>query len=163
LLVQRYKNGRFLCSSGIKKSHNLPLPDRQVRLPLPQISGKIYIIDMAKPSNNPAYAIMMEYPVGGHIIFYASPRREPLQKILDKSPKLGTIVKKDFGFDISGIDKFYSVNIKILPEYEQYSCDAGKYFLNYEDASKLATPDEEIMVPDTPPMIFVVDVITVVK
>lgn len=98
----------------------MPLPDRQVRLPLPQISGKIYIMDMAKPSNNPAYAIMMEYPVGGHIIFYASPRREPLQKILDKSPKLGTIVKKDFGFDISGIDKFYSVNIKILPEYEQY-------------------------------------------
>ncbi|MBR2899672.1 MAG: hypothetical protein IKC23_08660 [Fibrobacter sp.] len=110
-----------------------------------------------------AYAIMGKYPPGGQYIVCASPRREPLQKILDDSPELGSIEEKDFGFDISGIDKFYSVNIKILPEYEQYSCDAGKYFLNYEDASKLATPDEEIMVPDTPPMIFVVDVITVVK
>ena len=118
---------------------------------------------MAKSSNNPAYAIMREYPVGGQLVVYASPRREPLQKILDDSPELGTIVEKDFGFDISEIDKFYSVNIKILPEYEQYSCDAGKYFLNYEDASKLATPDEEIMVPDTPPLVFEVVVIRVVK
>ena len=118
---------------------------------------------MAKPSNNPAYAIMMEYPVGGHIIFYASPRREPLQKILDDSPELGSIEEKDFGFDISGIDEFYSVNIKILPEYEQYSSDAGKYFLDYADASKLATGEEEIMAPDTPPLVFEVVVIRVVK
>lgn len=120
-------------------------------------------MDMAKSSNNPAYAIMREYPVGGQLVVYASPRREPLQKILDDSPELGTIVKKDFGFDISGIDEFYSVNIKILPEYEQYSCDAGKYFLDYADASKLATGEEEIMTPDTPPLVFEVVVIRVVK
>lgn len=118
---------------------------------------------MAKPSNNPAYAIMMEYPVGGHIIFYASPRREPLQKILDKSPKLGTIVKKDFGFDISGIDKFYSVNIKILPEYEQYSCDGGEYYLDYETAAKRGTTPEELTAPDTPPTVYEVVTIKVVK
>ena len=110
-----------------------------------------------------AYAIMGKYPPGGRYIVYASPRREPLQKILDDSPELGTIVKKDFGFDISGIDKFYSVNIKTLPEYEQYSCDAGKYFLDYADASKLATGEEEIMAPDTPPLVFEVVVIRVVK
>jgi len=110
-----------------------------------------------------AYAIMREYPVGGQLVVYASPRREPLQKILDDAPELGTIVKKDFGFDISGIDEFYSVNIKILPEYEQYSCDAGKYFLDYADASKLATGEEEIMAPDTPPLVFEVVVIRVVK
>lgn len=110
-----------------------------------------------------AYAIMREYPVGGQLVVYASPRREPLQKILDDSPELGTIVKKDFGFDISGIDEFYSVNIKILPEYEQYSCDAGKYFLDYADASKLATGEEEIMAPDIPPLVFEVVVIRVVK
>ena len=110
-----------------------------------------------------AYAIMGKYPPGGRYIVYASPRREPLQKILDDYPELGTIVKKDFGFDISGIDKFYSVNIKILPEYEQYSCDAGKYFLDYADASKLATGEEEIMAPDTPPLVFEVVVIRVVK
>ena len=98
-------------------------------------------MDMAKSSNNPAYAIMREYPVGGQLVVYASPRREPLQKILEDSPELGTIVKKDFGFDISGIDEFYSVNIKILPEYEQYSCDAGKYFLilqrQYQDLARI--------------------------
>ena len=110
-----------------------------------------------------AYAIMREYPVGGQLVVYASPRREPLQKILDDSPELGTIVKKDFGFDISGIDEFYSVNIKILPEYEQYSCDAGKYFLDYADASKLATGEEEIMAPDTPPLVFEVVTIKVVE
>ncbi|SHM74115.1 hypothetical protein [Fibrobacter sp. UWB7] len=110
-----------------------------------------------------AYAIMGKYPPGGRYIVYASPRREPLQKILDDSPELGSIEEKDFGFDISGIDKFYSVNIKILPEYEQYSCDAGKYFLDYADASKLATGEEEIMAPDTPPLVFEVVTIKVVE
>ena len=110
-----------------------------------------------------AYAIMREYPVGGQLVVYASPRREPLQKILDDSPELGSIEEKDFGFDISGIDEFYSVNIKILPEYEQYSCDAGKYFLDYADASKLATGEEEIMAPDTPPLVFEVVTIKVVE
>ncbi|MBO5532423.1 MAG: hypothetical protein J5977_08215 [Fibrobacter sp.] len=117
----------------------------------------------AKQNDNIAYAIVGKYPPDGRYIVCASPRREPLQKILDDSPELGTIVKKDFGFDISGIDEFYSVNIKILPEYEQYSCDAGKYFLNYADASKLATGEEEIMAPDTPPLVFEVVVIRVVK
>ena len=110
-----------------------------------------------------AYAIMGKYPPGGRYIVYASPRREPLQKILDDSPELGSIEEKDFGFDISGIDEFYSVNIKILPEHEQYSCDAGKYFLDYADASKLATGEEEIMAPDTPPLVFEVVVIEVVQ
>lgn len=117
----------------------------------------------AKQNDNIAYAIVGKYPPGGRYIVCASPRREPMQKILDADPKLGTIVKKDFGFDISGIDEFYSVNIKILPEYEQYSCDAGKYFLDYADASKLATGEEEIMAPDTPPLVFEVVVIRVVK
>lgn len=116
-----------------------------------------------KQNNRKAYAIMREYPVGGQPVVYASPRREPLQKILDDSPELGTIIEKDFGFDISGINEFYSVNIKILPEYEQYSCDAGKYFLDYADAAKLATGEEEIMAPDTPPLVFEVVVIRVVK
>ena len=120
-------------------------------------------MDMAKSSNNPAYAIMREYPVGGQLVVYASPRREPLQKILDDSPELGTIVKKDFGFDISGIDEFYSVNIKILPEYEQYSCDAGKYFLDYETAAKHETTPEELMASDTPPFIYEVVPIEVVQ
>ena len=110
-----------------------------------------------------AYAIMGKYPPGGRYIVYASPRREPLQKILDDSPELGSIEEKDFGFDISGIDKFYSVNIRIMPEYEQYSCDAGKYFLDYADASKLATGEEEIMAPDTPPLVFEVVTIKVVE
>ena len=110
-----------------------------------------------------AYVIMGKYPPGGRYIVYASPRREPLQKILDDSPELGSIEEKDFGFDISGIDEFYSVNIKILPEYELYSCDAGKYFLDYADASKLATGEEEIMAPDTPPLVFEVVTIKVVE
>lgn len=110
-----------------------------------------------------AYAIMGKYPPGGRYIVYASPRREPLQKILDDSPELGSIEEKDFGFDISGIDEFYSVNIRIMPEYEQYPCDAGKYFLDYADASKLATGEEEIMAPDTPPLVFEVVVIRVVE
>jgi hypothetical protein len=158
LLVQRYKNGRFLCSSGIKKSHNLPLPDRQVRLPLPQIAGKIYIKNMA-------YAIMGKYPPGGQYIVCASPRREPLQKILDDSPELGSIEEKDFGFDISGIDKFYSVNLRftIPPEYEQYPCDGGEYYLDYETAAKHETTPEELTAPDTPPIVYGVVTVKVVE
>lgn len=72
-----------------------------------------------KQNDSMAYAIMGKYPPGGRFIVYASPRREPLQKILDNSPELGSIEEKNFGFDISGIDKFYSVNIRIMPEYEQ--------------------------------------------
>lgn len=116
-----------------------------------------------KQNDSMAYAIMGKYPPGGRFIVYASPRREPLQKILDNSPELGSIEEKNFGFDISGIDKFYSVNIRIMPEYEQYSCDAGKYFLDYADASKLATGEEEIMAPDTPPLIYEVVPIEVVQ
>ena len=110
-----------------------------------------------------AYAIMGKYPPGGRYIVYASPRREPLQKILDDSPELGTIVKKDFGFDISGIDKFYSVNIRIMPEYEQYPCDVGEYYLDYETAAKHETTPEELMASDTPPFIYEVVPIEVVQ
>ena len=120
---------------------------------------------MAKSSNNPAYAIMREYPVGGQLVVYASPRREPLQKILDDSPELGTIVKKDFGFDISGIDKFYSVNLRftIPPEYEQYPCDGGEYYLDYETAAKHETTPEELTAPDTPPIVYGVVTVKVVE
>lgn len=118
---------------------------------------------MAKSSNNPAYAIMGKYPPGGSYIVYASPRREPLQKILDDSPGLGTLVKTDFGFDISGIDKFYSVNLRIMPEYAEYSCDGGEYYLDYETAAKQETTIEEIESPDTPPIIFEVVTINVLK
>ena len=110
-----------------------------------------------------AYAIMGKYPPGGRYIVYASPRREPLQKILDDSPELGSIEEKDFGFDISGIDKFYSVNIRIMPEYEQYSCDTGEYYLDYETAAKHETTPEELMASDTPPFIYEVVPIEVVQ
>lgn len=116
-----------------------------------------------KQNNRKAYAIMGKYPPGGRYIVYASPRREPLQKILDDSPELGTIEVKDFGFDISGIDEFYSVNLRIMPEYEQYSCDAGEYYLDYESAAKRETTPEELMEPDTPPLICEVVTIKVVK
>ena len=120
---------------------------------------------MAKPSNNPAYAIMGKYPPGGQYIVCASPRREPLQKILDDSPELGSIEEKDFGFDISGIDKFYSVNLRftIPPEYEQYPCDGGEYYLDYETAAKHETTPEELMASDTPPFVYEVVPIKVVK
>ena len=117
----------------------------------------------AKQNDNIAYAIVGKYPPGGRYIVCASPRREPLQKILEDSPELGTIVKKDFGFDISGIDKFYSVNLRIMPEYEEYSCDGGEYYLDYETAAKHETSLEEIMAPDTPPIIYEVVTIKVVK
>lgn len=110
-----------------------------------------------------AYAIMGKYPPGGRYIVYASSRKEPLQKILDADPGLGSIEEMDFGFDISGIDQFYSVNLRIMPEYEQYSCDGGEYYLDYETAAKHETTQEEIEAPDTPPIIFEVVTIKVVK
>ncbi len=97
------------------------------------------------------------------ISFKPPPHKEPLQKILDANPGLGTIEEMDFGFDISGIDEFYSVNLRIMPEYEQYSCDGGEYYLNYESAAKHETTPEELMEPDTPPIINEVVTIKVVK